>query len=224
MACRATRPRVNRHGLWLGTSLAAAGRGLALPCALALLGVLALGCSDSEKEAGGPPTVSGFERDGNFVNFRFAHTRGVYSLTCERGTELTKASGEPWVDETPVCGSGAYYLDGVRHENQPELDCVPCSNSFCVAFGSESSISVGERFLAGVVSVSDAGADAGADGSGDGDAAPGADGGTGVDFPALETRPYLGPYQIIVRYRLDSSCAGDLVESAPLSIQLPASP
>jgi hypothetical protein len=189
-----------------------------LPCALALLGLLALGCSDSDEEAGGPPTVSGFALDGDLVNFRFAHTKGVYSLTCETGTELVKANGEPWVNETPACGSGAYYLDGVRHENQPELDCAPCSHNLCIAFASESSISVGERFLAGVVSVSDAGADAGLGGA----ASPGADGGAGIDFPAFETRPYLGPYQLIVRYRADSSCAGALLESAPVSVELPA--
>jgi hypothetical protein len=204
MVCKTSRQRPRSRSFGSSSSIGVA-------CAA---GVFALGCgSDSKDGPVGPPSVVGSSLDGNSLVVRFANTRGAYSLTCEGAMALVKASGEPWVNESPACGAGAYFLDGELHDNQSSVDCATCTEGICVPFAPETTFSIAERFSVGFLSMPDAGAASASDAGAE------ADSGLGGSLPAYETRPYPGPYQLAVRYHAESSCAGPLVETAAVTLE-----
>lgn len=203
--------------------------------AAAALCVAALGCTDDEEKGGGPPVIRTAERVGNAIILTWDNARGVYAESCGQSSQLVKASGEPWIDETPECGAGSYVIDGVIVPNEADTVCSSCQVRGCVPFTEERSFAIGERFRNGVVVVSDAGvgdgdtAGEGAMGGRASDAAAddgGADAGiadagiAGVELPAYESRPYTDPLLIVIRYHDDSRCAGPLIELPPMPLEL----
>lgn len=214
MASRSSEQRITgRVAAWSGIGAFALG--------------LILGCksSDSAPPEELPPSAADAHLDGNTLDVELADTYGNFSSTCDNGSELQKANGEAWVNGAPACGSGSYYLDGELVQNTDTTGCT-CIESVCRPFPTTIAFGIGETFLTG--SMATPGVDAGVSAAADAGAAPGtssnrdAAAADGEALPTFETRPYLGPYQIILRYHTDAQCRDDLLETPPS--ELSASP
>jgi hypothetical protein len=193
------------------------------------IGALALGLvsgcksSDPAPPAELPPSVLDAHLDGNTVDVELGDTYGNFVATCDKGSELQKADAEAWVNGVPACGSGPYYLDGALLQNTDAIGCA-CHESVCEPFPTQIAFAIGETFLTGSMPAPgpDAGVSAAADAAAVPDSSSNADAGAdaGGDLPTFETRPYLGPYQIILRYHTDPQCLDDLLETPPAELSV----
>jgi hypothetical protein len=58
----------------------------------------------------------------------------VYYLTCSDSHPLSKASGDPWRDDTPDCGGDPYFFGSEYVPNDWQLGCLGCDYVACERF------------------------------------------------------------------------------------------
>ncbi len=184
----------------------------------------------AERTASGPFQASGWAEEFGFpaeadLLLTLDVLPGLYLRSCSNATRFAKASGEPWRNDTPAPGTGAYYLGSEYMPNEmvsgPWCDlmvCTPFPES--LVFNTWDIVETGRRTppadLAGTAGA------AGATG-----ATPDPTGGEGgVAEPAGELVPVVepvyveGPFTFTATYYTDPACESEPHVTGPLLVDI----